>query len=187
METIPNSSTPTLTLKSPVILVGLMGCGKSALGKRLAKTLSVPFSDSDALIVEHTGKTITQIFSQDGEAYFRELERETLKKLLLQQTPQIIATGGGAFIDEKTRKLMLENSLVIWIKADFPVLLERVSRKKTRPLLEKGDKATILKTLMDMRYPIYEQAHLVIHSTNAPHEVAIKDTIHTIRDFYAKN
>ena len=175
--------TTKLTLTGPVILVGLMGCGKSAIGKRLAEALAVPFIDSDAEIVAQEGASIADIFEQKGEAYFRKLERDTLQRLMQDNAPKIIATGGGAFINDETRQMMLDESLVIWIDAAIDVLLERVSRKKTRPLLEQGDKATILKELMDKRYPIYAKAHLRIESANVPHEVTLENAIETIRNY----
>lgn len=176
----------SFSLKEPIVLVGLMGCGKSAIGKRLADALSVPFIDSDAYIVSQEGMSINAIFEQKGEAYFRTLERETLHQLMQDGTAKIIATGGGAFMNETTRALLLKESLVIWIKAEFDVLLERVSRKNTRPLLEKGNKAEILKQLMDERYPIYAKAPLSITSANVPHEVTLSHAMQTIQDYYAK-
>ena len=182
----PIKASPLL-LKEPVVLIGLMGCGKSAIGKRLAAALSVPFIDSDHLIVEKEGIPITEIFEQKGEAYFRQLERDTLQKLMQDGSPKIIAMGGGAFLNEHTRDLLLANSLVVWIRAEYDVLLERVSRKKTRPLLEKGNKAEILKTLMDERYPIYAKAPVTIDSANEPHEKTLENAIETIRDYYDAN
>ncbi len=184
METKKHQSTINITLNSPIILVGLMGCGKSAIGKRLAAKLSVPFKDSDTIIADKEKSSITNIFLQKGEAYFRQLERDVLHHLMQDQSPQIIATGGGAFINEETRKIMLKESTVIWIDAKLDTLLRRVSRKKTRPLLEQGDKATILKDLIEKRYPIYAKAHLRVESTDVPHEVTLNNTIQTIQDFY---
>lgn len=186
METNTLNISTTLSLQKPIVLVGLMGCGKSAIGKRLASMLSVPFVDSDHHIVESSGMSITDIFEQKGEDYFRQLERDTLHQLMADGTPKIIATGGGAFINDTTRILLLKEGLVIWIKAEYDVLLERVSRKTTRPLLEKGDKAKILKTLMNERYPIYAQAPLSVESADVPHEVTLEKVIKTIQDYYDK-
>lgn len=179
MQTKPNIP----VLKKPLVLIGLMGCGKSAAGKRVAEALSVPFVDSDAQIVEQAGMPISEIFETKGEAHFRELERETLRKLMEDTHPKVIATGGGAFLNEETQKLILENSISLWLSAELDVLLERVSRKNTRPLLEKGDKATILKELMEVRYPIYAKAVLRVESKDVPHEETVRDILEAIERF----
>lgn len=156
-----------------------MGCGKSAIGKRLAEKLELPFIDLDTAIEEKTGLTIPEIFEQHGEGYFRKLERDILREIIAGE-PKIIATGGGAFINEESRKLIKEKSLSVWIKADFALLLERVSRKNNRPLLEKGDKAAILKDLMNKRYPIYAEADITVETTDGPHEIVVDKIISLI-------
>ncbi|MDB2414511.1 shikimate kinase [Rickettsiales bacterium] len=168
-------------LKKSIVLVGLMGCGKSAVGKRFAKYIKTDFIDLDKEIEKKEGKTITRIFQENGEEYFRDCERSVLKDLL-HGDPCVIATGGGAFINEQSRRLIKDKSISIWIDADFDVLLERVSRKKTRPLLEKGNKEEILRDLMQKRYPIYEEAKIRVKSTTAPHERVIEEIMNKLRE-----
>lgn len=150
-----------------------MGCGKSTIGKRLAQKLSIPFTDLDAAIEEAAQMSISDIFAKYGEPYFRQLELETAEKIM-DSTPSILATGGGAFINEKIRKLIKENSISIWINADLETLLERVSRRNTRPLLENGNKEEILKDLMDKRYPIYAQADITVPTSRGTHDIVVR-------------
>jgi shikimate kinase len=163
-------------LTKPVVLVGLMGAGKSTIGRRLASQLGVSFVDSDSEIVEAAGCSISDIFETYGEAIFRDLEQRILLRLVRSE-PCIIATGGGAFIQPHIREAILEHSISVWLKADLPVLIERVSRRDSRPLLKTGDKGEILQKLMDERYPIYAQASIVIDSNAGPHESVVDDII----------
>jgi shikimate kinase len=151
----------------------MMGCGKTAIGTRLAKYLGVPFIDADQKIEERASCSVSQIFEYLGEPKFREMEREAIQEVLAGE-PCILATGGGAFMQDETRALILEKSLCIWLKAPFEVLLERVSRKKTRPLLEKGDKAEILKKLLEERTPFYEKAHAAVESGPSGHHIVVQ-------------
>ncbi len=162
-----------------IVLVGLMGCGKSSIGKRLAKALNLQFIDLDNRIEDITGMSITEIFAAHGEAYFRQLELIEIKKILAGKNI-VLATGGGAFINEEIRRLIKEISLSIWIKADLNTLLTRVSGRKTRPILENGNKAEILKDLMDKRYPIYAQADVTVNTGNGTHEVVLRKIIEAI-------
>lgn len=163
-------------LQQTIVLVGLMGCGKSAIGIRLAKQTARPFVDIDKEIEKREAMTIAKIFQKHGEPYFRSCESKVLKELL-EKGGYVIATGGGVFINDENRKLIKQKALSVWIRASYDVLLERVSRKKNRPLLEKGDKGTILRELMDQRYPIYEQADMVVDTTDAPHKVVVSKII----------
>lgn len=167
-----------------VVLVGLMGAGKSSIGKRLAKSLGVPFVDSDEEIVKAAGCSISNIFEIYGEAMFRDLERRVLHRLLTEEKTSVIATGGGAFIQDATRALILEKSVSIWLKADLDVLYERVSRKNNRPLLEKGDKREILAKLMSDREPFYAQADLAISSDMGAHENVVERAIESLLPFF---
>ena len=160
-----------------VVLVGLMGAGKSSIGKRLAKALDVPFVDSDEEIVKAAGCSISNIFEVYGEAMFRDLERRVLNRLLTEEKASVIATGGGAFIQDATRALIKEKAVSVWLKADLDVLYERVSRKNNRPLLEKGDKREILAKLMADRDPFYAQADLAISSDMGAHENVVSRAI----------
>lgn len=160
-----------------IVLIGLMGAGKSSVGTRLAKKLGVKFSDLDKVIEEIHNATVSEIFEKSGEQFFREQEKTTLA-WLLGFPPHVIATGGGAFMVPEIREIIKNSGAVtIWLKADYEVLLERVSRKSTRPLLEKGDKAEILARLMKERYPVYEQADIIVDSDNGPHENVVKKII----------
>ena len=164
-----------LRLAKPIVLVGLMGSGKSSIGKRLAKALHVPFHDSDAVIEEAANSSITDIFEIYGEPIFRDLELRVMSRLLSEEAPSVIATGGGAFLQEPVRKLILARSVSVWLKADIEVLFERVSRKKTRPLLETGeDKRVILERLVAQRYPVYGLADITISSDHGAHDNVLK-------------
>jgi len=167
-------------LEKTIVLVGLMGAGKSSVGRRLAKRLKLPFVDIDEAIESEQKYTVTEIFEKVGEEKFRQFERNKIASEL-EKEPHIIATGGGAFINDETRALIKEKAISIWLKPDFEVLVERVSRKKTRPLLEKGDKAEIMKKLMDERYPIYEQADFMIKSNEGPHNQVVEDIIKKLK------
>ena len=165
-----------LTLDKPVILVGLMGAGKSTIGRRLATTLGLSFIDSDNEIVEAAGCSIADIFEAYGEAIFRDLEQRVLSRLV-NNPPCVIATGGGAFINPVIREMIKEKSISIWLRADIEVLLERVSRRDNRPLLKSGDKGAILTRLMEERYPIYAQADITIDSSAGLHESVVEHIV----------
>lgn len=165
-----------LQLKKPIVLVGLMGAGKTTVGRRLAQQLEMEFIDSDNEICEAAGCSISDIFEIYGEEVFRDLEKRVLKRLLGKKQT-VIATGGGAFIQPYIREQILEKSVSIWLSAELNVLLDRVSRRDTRPLLKTGDKEAIMQRLMDERYPIYEQAHLTVDSNEDSHERVVDSII----------
>ena len=146
-------------LDRPVVLVGLMGSGKSAVGRRAAKQLRIGFKDSDQLIVKAAGISIAEIFELAGEMKFREMERKTLSNLVLA-SPQIIATGGGAFCQDATADLLLQHTLTIWLKASPATLLARIGNTKTRPLLHNGDPLATLTRLNEQRALYYKKAHI---------------------------
>jgi len=156
-----------------IVLVGLMGCGKTAIGRRLAKKLGLPFVDLDQAIEEAAGMSVTDIFAKQGEQYFRQLELEAAKRLM-NGKQSVLATGGGAFINDEIRALVKDRGISVWINADLETLLERVSKKNTRPLLEKGNKEEILKELIDKRYPIYSQADITVPTSHGMHEVVLR-------------
>lgn len=159
-----------------IALVGLMGCGKSAIGHRLAARLDLPFLDLDKEIEKMEGLTIPEIFEKHGEQYFRAREKDIAGRIL-DGYKCVLATGGGAFINDEIRAMIKEKAISIWLKASFEVLLERVSRKNNRPLLEKGDKAAILKDLMEKRYPIYEHADIVVDTTEGMHDIVVNNIV----------
>ena len=156
----------------PIVLVGLMGVGKSTVGRRLAAHLGLPFVDADDEIVEAAGMSITEIFEGFGEDYFRDGERRVIKRLM-DGAPQVIATGGGAFIQEETRKLIQAQSTVVWLDANIEILAKRVARRDTRPLLIGKDPKTVLEELAKIRNPIYAQADIHISSSETPHEKTV--------------
>ncbi len=156
----------------PIVLIGLMGVGKSTVGRRLAKRLQLPFVDADSEIELAAGMSITDIFSRFGEEYFRAGERRVIARLV-DGTPKVIATGGGAFINDDTRQLILESALAIWLDANPAVLAERVARRDTRPLLRNRDPVEVLTELARVRNPIYAMAPIRISSHQAPHEATV--------------
>lgn len=163
-------------ISHPVVLVGLMGAGKSTIGRRLASTLGVAFIDSDTEIVEAAGCSISDIFEGYGESIFRDLEQRVMLRLMTG-VPCVVATGGGAFIQPAIRDAIADNAVSVWLKADLPVLLERVSRRDNRPLLRTGDKSEILQKLIDERYPIYAQADITVDSNHGSHESVVENII----------
>ncbi len=154
--------------------VGLMGAGKSTIGRRLAAMLCLPFVDSDNEIAEAAGCSIADIFETYGEAIFRDLEQRVLLRLI-GNAPCVIATGGGAFINPVIREAIREKSTSIWLKADLEILLERVSRRETRPLLKSGDKGAIMSKLIEERYPIYGEADIIIDSNAGLHDTVVEN------------
>lgn len=169
-------------LARTITLVGLMGAGKSSVGRRLATALNAPFFDADEEIEQAAGMSVAEIFEHHGEAYFRDGERKVIARLV-SQGPCVLATGGGAFINDETRALLKEKTVTVWLRADLDVLVERTSRRKTRPLLLAGDPRKILADLIDKRYPYYGQSDYVVDSrAGDPHEVMVERIIEAIRD-----
>jgi shikimate kinase len=159
-----------------IVLIGLMGAGKTAVGRRLANRLGLDFTDADTEIEIAAGKSISDIFADHGEAYFRRGEEKVIARLL-KSGPQVLATGGGAYISEKTRKAIHEQGIAVWLKADLNVLLERVGRRDNRPLLKTGDPEAIMKKLMDERYPVYAEADIAVQSRDVAHDVIVGEII----------
>ncbi len=168
-------------LARPVVLVGLMGAGKTTIGRRLASGLGLQFVDSDQEIVDAAGCSVADIFAIYGEGIFRDVEQRVLLRLMSAE-PCVIATGGGAFMNPAIREAIHEKAWSVWLKADLPVLLERVSRRDTRPLLQTGDKEAILSRLMDERYPTYGEADIVIDSNAGAHETVVKRIITALKE-----
>jgi shikimate kinase len=169
----PLPAIPASIRDRSVVLVGLMGSGKSTIGRRLAQRLGMRFADADDEIERAAGMTISDIFARFGEAHFRDGERRVISRLLAGK-PMVLATGGGAFINEETRALILQDSLCIWLDADIPTLVERVGRRSHRPLLKNRDPGEVLRELAAVRNPIYAEAHLRVSSASTPHD-------HTVR------
>lgn len=156
----------------PIVLVGLMGVGKSTVGRRLAARLSLPFIDADSEIEAAAGMSIADIFERFGEDYFRDGERRVIARLI-DGTPKVIATGGGAFINTETRALILDQALAIWLNANPRILAERVKRRDTRPLLRGRDPAEVLTALAAARDPFYALAPIHVSSQQAPHDTTV--------------
>lgn len=158
-----------------VVLVGMPGSGKSAAGRRLAPRLDLPFLDADQEIERAAGKTIKEIFADDGEPYFRDGERRVIARLL-GQGPAVLATGGGAFMTEAVRENVRAKGISVWLRAEFALLLRRVQRRAHRPLLVDDPEGT-LKRLMEARYPIYATADVVVESRDLPHDTMVNEII----------
>lgn len=167
-----------------IALVGLMGAGKSSIGRRLAQVLALPFVDADTEIEAAADATIEEIFAREGEAAFRNGERRVIARLL-ERPPQVLATGGGAFMDPTTRALIREHAISVWLRADLDVLLARVSRRSNRPLLKTDDPRAVLARLMDARYPVYAEADLVVDSVDGPPEATLARVIEMLEQHVA--
>jgi shikimate kinase len=176
----PYPAPPPFILDRTIVLVGLMGAGKSSIGKRLAQRLHVPFIDADTEIEAAAGCTIDEIFERHGEAAFRDGERRVIARLLADHSPHILATGGGAFMDPETRAAIKAAATSIWLRADIDVLLKRVKKRNNRPLLKRGDPREILERLINLRYPVYAQADLTVESLDGPHEQVVEAVIEKI-------
>lgn len=159
--------------KRCVVLVGLMGAGKTTIGRRLARALALPFVDADEEIERAAGRSVADIFSTYGEAHFRDGERRVIARLLACP-PMVLATGGGAFVDASTRMLIKASAISIWLNAELDVLVRRVSRRNTRPLLTGGDPRAVLERLLLERAPFYAEADITIDSPPGPHERTVE-------------
>ncbi len=181
------SETAVKTLQSPesatrlanlgtrsIVLVGMMGAGKSSIGRRLASDLNLPFVDADAAIESAAGMSIPEIFEAHGEPYFRSGEARVIARLL-ESGPQVLASGGGAFINPQTRELIRARGVSVWLKADLDVLLRRIKRRSDRPLLRTDDPERTLQRLIEERYPIYAEADVTIQSRDVSHEAIVAD------------
>jgi len=171
-----NDKTDHSTDKS-IVMIGLMGAGKTSVGKRLADAMGLPFVDSDDEIADAAGCPIPVIFEKHGEAAFRDLEERVIERLL-HEPRCVIATGGGAYMRPETRARINADGITVWIRAELDILVERTGRRGGRPLLEQGNPREILQALMDERYPVYENADVIVDSGNDSHEV----TVHQIID-----
>lgn len=162
----------SLKIDRPIVLVGLMGVGKSTIGRKLAGVLGIDFVDADIEIEVAAGLTISEIFEKYGEDIFRDGERRVIRRLIDGRI-KVVATGGGAFMNEATRALILERATAVWIDADVNILAERVSRRDTRPLLKGKDATSVLRALAEVRNPIYQLAHIHVRSEVVPSDVTV--------------
>ena len=155
-----------------IVLIGLMGAGKTSVGRRLAHRLRLPFVDADDEIVKAAGCSIEDIFARYGETAFRDGERRVLDRLLANG-PRVLATGGGAFMDASTRQRIRERAISVWLRAELDVLVERTGRRDTRPLLKNVDRRATLERLMKQRYPVYADADIAVESRAEPPEATV--------------
>jgi shikimate kinase len=162
-----------------VVLVGMMGAGKSSIGRRLATRLGIPFVDADAEIEKAAGMSIPDIFSTHGEPDFRAGEARVIARLL-DSGPQVLATGGGAFMNEETRHNIARRGISVWLKADVDLLMMRVRRRDNRPLLKAEDPEEIMRQLIAQRYPVYGHADVTVESRDVPHNSIVSDVIRAL-------
>ncbi|HEX2558551.1 shikimate kinase [Phenylobacterium sp.] len=163
-----------------IALVGLMGVGKSSVGRRLASALDLPFRDADTEVEQAAGRSIPDIFADLGEATFREGERRVIARLL-DEPPHVLATGGGAFVNPQTRALLKAKSVTVWLKADLEVLARRLTRKDNRPLLHGKDPIAVLNEQAQARYPIYAEADIVVETTDSAHHVTVEQVLNALQ------
>ena len=168
----------------PVVLIGLMGAGKSTVGRRLAAVMGREFVDADDAIEDAAQRKISEIFEEFGEAYFRDGERRVIARLM-EETCGVIATGGGAFVDPETRALILEKGIAVWIDCDIDTLVERTARRNHRPLLKTGDPRDILTRLMGERGPLYAEAPVRVQSDEGPHNETAYAILRAIGEYLA--
>lgn len=180
MSVQPEAHSASQWQSRPLVLIGLMGAGKSTIGRRLAKKIGWKFVDSDEEIEQAAGCSISDIFAIHGEAIFRDLELRVISRLL-KEPPMVIATGGGAWMQPKVRAQIEASATSLWLRAELDVLLKRVEPRSHRPLLEKGDKASILRKLMEERYPVYAQAQLTIDSGEGSHDSVVKAIVQALQ------
>jgi shikimate kinase len=166
-------------LNRPIVLVGLMGAGKSTVGRRLARRLGLPFVDSDTAIEDASGFSAAEVFERYGESDFRDGERRLVARLM-DGDVRVIATGGGAFVDPRTRELLNEKAITVWLDAPVEVLTERTGRRDTRPLLRNSDRRGTLERLADERRPSYAEAHIRVTSGDGAHGDVVESIIEAL-------
>src|SRR5690606_27445043 len=182
---MPSDASPDsfpLSSVRTIALVGLMGVGKSTVGRRLAQRLGLPFADGDQVIEEAAGMTVSEIFASRGEAEFRAGEARVMRRLL-EGPPIVLATGGGAMINPDTRALMKQHAVSVWMRADLKVIAERVGRRDTRPLLRGRDALQALRELAEARYPIYGEADVTVDVGGGAHGQAIEAFLRALRQY----
>ncbi len=162
-----------------IVLIGMMGAGKSSVGRRLAQILHLPFVDADSEIETAANLSVAEIFATYGEAHFRDGEQRVLARLLATG-PKVLATGGGAFMNEETRENCRRNGIAVWLQAEVPVLLERVRKKSNRPLLERQNPELVLKNLLREREPTYALADLTVASRDGPHQAVTAEIVRAL-------
>ena len=181
MKEKPKRYSKSLVLPKTLVLVGMMGAGKSSIGWRLARKLGIAFNDTDQEVERAAGCSVADIFETWGEKTFPDSEPRVIKRLLSSQV-QVVSTGDGAFIDEESRNIIKENAISLWLRADPEILYERVIRRDTRPLLFDGDAKEILEEMIERRYPIYAKADLTVESNDDAHEATVERVIEALKN-----
>lgn len=167
-----------------IVFVGLMGAGKTAIGRKVAATLGLPFVDSDQEIEAAARMTVPELFERYGEPEFRALEQRVIQRVL-EGGPQVLSTGGGAFMNAQTRGLIAGGAVAIWLKAELDVLFARVSKKQNRPLLRTADPRATLAALMDARYPVYAEAHVTVHTRDERKDIIVGEVLEALDAYLA--
>ena len=171
----------SLQSRKIIAIIGLMGVGKTTLGNKLAERLGYYFVDSDLEIEDREQKSITQIFAAEGEKYFREVEKKVIQEIVAREEQVVLSLGGGAFINDEIREILLEKAIVIWLEAPLDLILHRLSGKTNRPLLNNKNKREVLEELARKRYPIYAAAHFKVETNNGGHESSINKIVNFIK------
>lgn len=171
------------TIDRTIVLVGLMGAGKTCIGKRLAENLNLPFFDSDREIEGAAGCSISDIFRHYGEAAFRDCERKIITRIM-NTSVSVLASGGGAFMNEQTRDIIARKGVSLWLRADLDLLVSRTAGRTHRPILMQGDGREILAGLIEKRYPVYANADIIVDSTDTPPDVTVKAVMRALRDYF---
>ncbi len=162
-----------------IVFVGLMGAGKTVIGRKVAQSLGLPFVDSDHEIESVSRMTIPELFERYGEPEFRALEQRVITRLV-KDGPRIVSTGGGAFMDPVTREAIAQDGISIWLRADIDTLMERVAKKKNRPLLKAADPRAVMRRLMDERYPVYGLADVTVTTRDAQRETIAQEVLEAL-------
>lgn len=173
-------------LERPIVLVGLMGAGKSTVGRRLAKRLGLSFVDSDDAIEDAAGFSAAEVFERYGETDFRDGERRLVARLIEGQV-RVIATGGGAFVDARTRKLLNERAITVWLDAPVEILADRTGRRDTRPLLRNSDRKGTLERLAEQRGPAYAEAHIRVESGDGAHKSVVEAIVDKLEQYLGRS
>ncbi len=166
-----------------IVMVGLMGCGKTSVGRRTAQQLGLPFVDADEAIEQAADKTIKEIFDDHGEAYFRDGERRVIARLL-RSPPQVLATGGGAFMNAETRAAIAASGVAVWLRAELPLLMRRVLKRSNRPLLQSSNPEEVMRGFIASRYPVYAEAPVIVESRDVPHEAMANAVIEALVSYF---
>lgn len=174
-----------LVVTRTIVLVGLMGAGKTTVGRRLALVLGLPFKDADHEIERAAGKSVKEIFAEHGEPEFRRGERRVIARLLADP-PHVLATGGGAFMDAETRAAVKVSAVSVWLRADLETLAHRVERREGRPLLDGQNPRTVLDRLMAVRYPVYAEADVTVESGHGPHGAAVEAVLTALTPIFGR-